>query len=116
MKKYFTLFRSCNVGQKTNSWCLNCSKCLSTYILLKPFLSETDLLQIFSEDLINKPSLKETLSELIDEDKVKPFECVGTREELQNAINGDLFLLDSWNGNHNIPTDYEKLLRTEVQK
>ncbi len=116
MRKYFSLFRSCNVGQKTNSWCRSCPKCLSTYILLKPFLTKQDLIGIFGEDLLIKPSLKETLSELTDENKVKPFECVGTRAELQDALEDDMFLIDSWNEANNLSSEYAGLLKQEIQK
>lgn len=116
MDEYFPIFRSCNVGQKTNSWCSNCSKCLSTYILLMPFFTKEKLLEIFGEDLILKPSLKNTLSDLIDNSKVKPFECVGTREELKQAIDGNIELISSWNLNHNLPEKYERILRKEIQK
>ena len=52
------------------------------YLLLKPFLSEEELVKIFSENLLNKESLKDTLPELIDDDKVKPFECVGNMTQV----------------------------------
>lgn len=116
--KYFSLFRSCNIGQKNNIWCNNCSKCLSTYILLKPFLSDKDLKSIFKVDLINKPSLVETLSELIDSNKVKPFECVGTREELQIALKGNVKdmakILTIWNKNNNLSEKYNRILKKYV--
>ncbi|MCD4697219.1 MAG: hypothetical protein K8S16_13360, partial [Bacteroidales bacterium] len=33
-ESYFGVFKSCNVGSKSNSWCGNCPKCLFTYIIL----------------------------------------------------------------------------------
>lgn len=113
-QKYFSVFRSCNVGQKTNTWCGDCSKCLSTYILLKPFLSDSSLLTIFKENLLTKPSLQNALSELLDPEKVKPFECVGTKEELKKALAGDLSLIKTWNDNNNLQKKYETILRREI--
>lgn len=86
MPQYFEAFRSCNVGQKTDSWCGHCPKCLSTYVLLHPFLSQDQIVSVFSHDLFEDDSLYSTLEQLVREDLVKPFECVGTRVELKAAL------------------------------
>ena len=83
---YFEAFRSCNVGQKTDSWCNHCPKCLSTYILLHPFLEHDQIGKVFSANLFADPSLYSTLEQLVRDDCVKPFECVGTRIELKAAM------------------------------
>ena len=79
---YFPLFRSCNRGQKTNSWCHTCPKCLFVFAALYPF-TETHLLTttIFSEDLFEKGELVEIAFSLLGQREVKPFECVGSFEE-----------------------------------
>jgi hypothetical protein len=79
---YFPLFRSCNRGQKTNSWCHACPKCLFVYTALYPFV-ETHLLttSIFSEDLFEREELIEIALSLLGQGAVKPFECVGSFEE-----------------------------------
>lgn len=111
MDKYFGLIKSCNVGQKTNTWCGNCPKCLSTYILLLPFLGKDRLKQIFREDLLIKQELKPILKSLISKDEVKPFECVGTRDELQSALMGSFDdILNSW-GPNNLDHKYERVLK-----
>src|SRR5262249_36602289 len=81
MEKYFPIIRSCNRGQTTNTWCCECAKCLSTFILLYPFLGEK-IQKIFPENLFEKESLVPILQSLIDPQIVRPFECVGTREEM----------------------------------
>lgn len=86
MNKYFPLIRSCNVGQKRNAWCCHCPKCLSTYILLYPFVGKEEILKIFPEDMFMKDNLYGIMESLILEDNVKPFECVGIREELKLAL------------------------------
>jgi len=85
-EKYHPVFRSCNVGSKTDSWCCNCSKCLFTYIILAPFLEEQRLVQMFGENLWQNAALKNTLNELCGFSDNKPFECVGTTDEVKAAL------------------------------
>ncbi len=82
---YFPVFKSCNVGSKTNSWCGHCPKCLFTWIILSPFLSKDTLVNIFGKDLSEDASLTNYLDELTGIAPVKPFECVGTVDEV-NAV------------------------------
>jgi hypothetical protein len=86
MNKYFDVIRSCNVGQKNDSWCCQCPKCLSTFILLYPFLGPKEIMRIFPENLFENSSLFPILEALVSESKVKPFECVATREEIKVAL------------------------------
>lgn len=83
---HFSTFRSCNVGSKTNKWCENCSKCLFTYIILSPFIDDSQLKNIFKSDLLSNTKLKNTFDELIGIKEVKPFECVGTYEDVNIAL------------------------------
>lgn len=87
-KQYHSIFRSCNVGSKNggNSWCGECSKCLFVYIILSPFLTEDELNMIFGKNLLDDINLLKYFKELIGFDSVKPFECVGTRDEVNEAI------------------------------
>ena len=85
-KKYLNIFRSCNVGTKENKWCSHCSKCLYVYIMLYPYLTEEELNKIFDHDLLDDSSLEEDFLGLILEDRLKPFECVGTRNEINYAL------------------------------
>ena len=84
--QYFSVFRSCNAGSKENKWCCNCPKCLFAYIILAPFLEKDTLLQIFGEDLLNKPEMEHFLNQLTGKEATKPFECVGTVEEVLTAL------------------------------
>lgn len=88
LKPYHSIFRSCNVGSKQIPWiwCGNCPKCLFVFIMLSPFLYKKDLISIFGEDLYEKQELQETFEELCGYGKTKPFECVGTYEEVNYAI------------------------------
>lgn len=83
---YHPVFRSCNVGSKTDSWCGHCPKCLFTWIILSPFLSREQLTTIFGKDLMADASLQPILEELNGTAPVKPFECVGTVEEVRACL------------------------------
>jgi len=87
-KKYFSVFSSCNTNfsiQKKSSlrWCNSCPKCLFVYIILRPFLSSQETIEIFWKELFNDPSLSRLYSELIWKEWIKPFECVWEIEEVQ---------------------------------
>jgi len=79
-------FRSCNVGSKKDKWCGKCPKCLFTYIILKPFVPDDRLHQIFGKDMMNDAELKPVFDELTGKSPVKPFECVGTPGEIKAAL------------------------------
>jgi len=84
--QYYPVFRSCNAGSKENIWCCNCPKCLFAYIILAPFIDKNTRLQIFGEDLLNKPEMEHFFHQLIGKEVTKPFECVGTVEEVVLAL------------------------------
>jgi len=88
-KKYHKIFRSCNVGSKNgeNRWCGKCPKCLFVYIILAPFLDKEELIDIFGADLLDDPDLELYFRQLTGKEKTKPFECVGTRDEVNEAVN-----------------------------
>jgi len=85
-EQYHSFFKSCNAGSKTDSWCCNCPKCLFIYLILAPFLSMEKLNAIFGEDLSRKESLIPVMEQLIGLSEEKPFECVGSREEVNFAM------------------------------
>jgi hypothetical protein len=84
--KYFSVFQSCNKGTKTNTWCLKCAKCLYVYIMLAAWLDDDVLAGIFNKNLLDDGELAETLAALADPARDKPFECVGTRGEINAAL------------------------------
>ena len=87
-EKYHNTFKSCNVGSKEKEWkwCCNCAKCLFAYIILSPYLYKEKLVRIFGEDLFEKSNLLNTFLELTGNGETKPFDCVGTFEEVNFAI------------------------------
>ena len=86
--KYHKIFKSCNVGSKQNPWiwCSNCPKCLFVYIILSPFISKNELIDIFGDDLYNKKDLLNTFIDLCGYGDIKPFECVGTFSEVRYCV------------------------------
>jgi UDP-N-acetyl-alpha-D-muramoyl-L-alanyl-L-glutamate epimerase len=141
---YFDVFKSCNVGSRTDSWCGKCAKCLFTYIILSPFLPSEKLESIFGKNLFQDETLWPLLEELAGIAITKPFDCIGTVDEVNAALqmtlasSGDedlpvllkLYkgskmysrylnfdigsLLHGFNGNHFLPRQYENLLRSKI--
>lgn len=85
-KDFLTIFRSCNKGSKTNSWCSACPKCLFVYIILAPFIDDDELVKIFGINLLDNSELEQIFYDLLKPENVKPFECVGTKFEVQAAL------------------------------
>lgn len=85
-QKYYGAFRSCNVGSKEDKWCGVCPKCLFVYVILSPFIHPHKLIDIFGKDLLNDESLIPIFDKLIGIAPEKPFECVGTCDEVNTAI------------------------------
>lgn len=102
---YKDVFKSCNVGSKQDIWCGHCPKCLFAYVILSPFISQEELNNIFGKNMLDDEGLLKEFRELIGEAEVKPFECVGTVEEVNIALamtnksfteNKKPYLLDYW--------------------
>ena len=97
-EQYHQVFKSCNVWSKSKpwKWCCNCPKCLFGYIILSPFLYKEKLVNIFWEDLFENKNLLQTFIDLTWNSDNKPFECVGTYDEVNYAIALVIKKLD-WN-------------------
>lgn len=141
-EKYHEIFKSCNVGSKKEPWhwCCSCPKCLFVYIILSPFLYKEKLIRIFGEDLFEKEDLLDIFIELTGYGKTKPFECVGTYEEVRYAITKTISKLDKkpyllkyykehfelenlnknlenkYNLENNLNPYFENLLKSELKK
>lgn len=141
-EKYHKIFRSCNVGSKSIpwEWCGNCPKCLFVYIILSPFLYKEKLVSIFKQDLFEKEEMIYTFIELCGHGKTKPFECVGTYEEVNYAISKtiknlknkelpyllkiykenyelvdtSIDLTKRYNEENNLPKEFENVLRKAI--
>lgn len=76
-------------------WCCSCPKCLFVFIMLSPYLYKEELVEIFGNDLFEDEELLKTFIELTGNGETKPFECVGTFEEVNFAISLTISKLDS---------------------
>ena len=101
-KKYFTNFSSCNTNfkifsseKKNTYWCNNCPKCAFVYAILRPYLTKDETLSIFGKELYEDTSLEMLFRELAGISGIKPFECVGTNEEVILAMK---MAYDKWEG------------------
>ena len=84
--KYLKIFRSCNSGIKQNVWCCKCPKCVFVYILLLPFLGIEKNREIFGKDILDDINMETNFRKLIGLEYEKPFECVGTKDEIIFAL------------------------------
>lgn len=92
-KKYLWNFSSCNNNFVINKqkchewlWCNSCPKCAFVYTMLHPFLSYEEMIKIFGKDLYEDEKLEKLFSELLWISGIKPFECVGTNNEVTLAM------------------------------
>lgn len=144
-RQYHPVFRSCNAGSKTDTWCGACAKCLFTCIILSPFLTQDELIRIFGKDLLDDYSLKPLFDQLSGIADEKPFDCVGTVKEVNLALcetirlrktstlpallayyqnlqifqasdSGDFTgAIRGFGKDHHLPADYEKILITSTK-
>jgi len=85
-KNNLKIFKSCNVGSKQDKWCCDCSKCLFVAILLAAHIGIERTRIVFGVDILDKKSLKKEFLELIGQADTKPFECIGTIDEIIVSI------------------------------
>lgn len=142
--KYFHTFRSCNLSTKNTgtNWCCNCPKCLFIFIILSPYIDLKTLTNIFSKNLLNEQDFLETFKELLGEKAYKPFECVGTFEEVKYACSKTVRMLKErkeplpylleyfdaryhssddkleyfWNDINNVPSKWVNKIRKELNE
>ena len=89
--QYFKVFSSCNRNFRINNpsqkkWCGECPKCLFVFISLAAFLPKEEVLNIFDKNLFEDKNLIPLFEELAGVRNFKPFECVGTKEEVEEAL------------------------------
>lgn len=83
--KQLLSFRSCNVAQARDAWCLNCPKCAFVYLTLFPFAPPHLMDFIFGGSLFDRPEIHKQIMRLCGYEEIKPFECVGTIKESRAA-------------------------------
>lgn len=122
MPKYLTTFRSCNVGSKQGIWCGKCAKCCFVAIMLSAFIDDDDIYKVFGKEILNDESLWPVYQQLAGIVDDKPFECVGTRAEVNAAIMLAInlrkgkklpFILEKYSQYIDLQQDYNILLHEE---
>lgn len=141
LKQYHLVFQSCNVRQtikekerlsSSNSqnandrWCGSCPKCVFVFIMLSAFLEKEELVNIFGIDISQKQEFLLLIKELLGESGVKPFECVGTFEEIRLAYDAYFGLekaksrilshMQTFDDNHFLDNDLFTFLKERVLK
>lgn len=86
LDNYHYIFQSCNIGSKQDLWCANCPKCLFVYIILSPFLEQKKLVRIFGKNMLEDIEMVPIFEKLIGLEPEKPFECVGSCDEVNAAM------------------------------
>ena len=129
-KDYYKVFKSCNVGSKTDSWCGKCPKCLFTWLIMSPFIPQNELADIFGNNLMEDNDLIPILKQLSGEVEVKPFECVGTVEEVnacleycrkakderqKTLVPSVENLLNQYDETNNLPKHFEAILKSNLR-
>lgn len=108
-------FSSCNrnftqSSQSELTWCGQCPKCAFVFLILAPFIPPAGLFKIFGKNLFSDPNLDHTWNELLGLTEHKPFECVGTIEEVKKALQlaADYYPeVNQWETNLSLPADYD---------
>lgn len=91
-EKYKNDFVSCNKNftlkndSKQKRWCGKCDKCCFVSLMLAAFLPRQEIIDIFQTDIFKDEENYHIFEELTGKSGHKPFECVGTPEEVREAI------------------------------
>jgi len=92
LPEYFTKVTSCNRNWKimkddlAQRWCCECPKCAFSFCMYSAFLPRETLIEIFGKNLFEDTTLRILYRELLGLEGMKPFDCVGTAEEVQAAF------------------------------
>ncbi|QQS43718.1 hypothetical protein IPM65_06300 [Candidatus Roizmanbacteria bacterium] len=90
--EYFSSFSSCNrnfnIIEHENSprWCGTCPKCAFVFALLSAHISKKELTDLFQTNMYAQADLIPLYKELLGVSGFKPFECVGTPDEVKLAM------------------------------
>jgi len=91
MPFYHLIFSSCNTNFRIHKtiqsrWCGSCAKCAFVFALCAAYLSYAEIMAIFGSNYFEKPELLPLYKKLLGTEGIKPFECVGTPEEVKVAF------------------------------
>ncbi|MBQ6488471.1 MAG: hypothetical protein IJI75_04510 [Solobacterium sp.] len=142
-RQYHRVFRSCNVGAKTETWCAHCGRCLYVGIMLSAFLDDEQLNEIFGRDMLNDP---EMMSLFEQQTGMYEGQTGSSREEINTAVcmsvkahqkagkelpllyrqyistpNYKYYrdrtgILKAWNDDNLVPEEYRDLVREKLEE
>ena len=87
---------------------------------MSPFIPENKLIGIFGKDLLKDNELLPVLRQLKGDVEVKPFECVGTVEEVNACLKFSqqpqslMNLLGQYDEVNNLPKHFETILKDNL--
>ena len=88
--RYKEVFFSCNknyaLHSRAHGWCGRCPKCVFIFLIFSPFIGKSDLTKAFGDDLLEQRESKRWLKYMTGLEKSKPFECVGSIDEVRHAM------------------------------
>jgi len=119
-KELLSLISSCNRNQSVGSWCGSCPKCVSTWILMLPFINQAELKKLFGRDALEEG--KYLLPALLGKNGCRPLECVGTPEELDASLRSAAGEKEPLNrflsqySTHLLPERYERLHKVALEE
>ncbi len=92
-RQYHHTFSSCNAnfapGIKSSTapyWCGHCAKCAFVFTALAAYMPKDEVVSIVGKDMFADESLLPIFEQLAGLRDFKPFECVGTKEEMHLAV------------------------------
>lgn len=90
--EFYRVCTSCNRNfkivktEKNKLWCGECPKCVFVFGIFAPFIDKKRLIEMFGKNLFSDENLLDLFEETWGIRNFKPFECVGTFEESQLAM------------------------------
>jgi hypothetical protein len=92
LPQYFESATSCNSNWKISrehqsmKWCGTCPKCTFVFALMAAHLSKDIVVKMFGGNVFDDESTIPLFQQLLGLEGFKPFECVGTPEETNQAF------------------------------
>ncbi|HET9412480.1 MAG TPA: hypothetical protein VFO38_06635 [Candidatus Saccharimonadales bacterium] len=91
--KYFAHTTGCNQNWRlldsqpaSNPWCGHCYKCCFIFALYAAMLPDNTVITMYNQNLFDNPELLHKYRQLWGAEGIKPFDCVGTPEEMQATM------------------------------
>lgn len=91
LEKYKSVFSSCNrafihISDKI-FWCGECPKCAFTFLILSPFVKQTELEELFEgKNLLLSADMENVYRQILGIEGHKPLDCVGEVKEARAAM------------------------------